>query len=68
MQQSTRVGCVNSPGPDCQLLGDTSRLIYRTCQTATRLEQEVQERTTRLILLTLVRLCVIASFDVIVAL
>ena len=37
-QQSTRVSFVSSPAPDCQLLGDTSRLIYRTCQTAIRLE------------------------------
>ena len=37
-QQSTRVGCVSSPAPDCQLLGDTSRLIYWTCQTANRLK------------------------------
>ena len=63
-RQSTRVGCVSSPAPDCQLLGDMSRLIYRTYQTATRLEQEVQERTTPLIIFTLVRFSVVASFGV----
>ena len=36
-RQSTCVGCVSSPAPDCQLLGDISRLIYRACQTATHL-------------------------------